>query len=49
MCSNNLPSLKEQRNYKRAKRVGFDWNDANEVMKKLDEEISELKFEHEKI
>ena len=45
----NLPSLtRAKKLQKRAKRVGFDWNDANEVMKKLDEEISELKFEHEK-
>ena len=45
----NLPSLtRAKKLQKRAKRVGFDWNDSDEVMKKLDEEIAELKFEHDK-
>jgi ATP diphosphatase len=40
----NLPSLtRAKKIQRRAKSVGFDWQDKNDVMKKIDEEIDELK------
>ncbi len=40
----NLPSLtRAKKIQKRAKSVGFDWQNENEVLRKIDEEIDELK------
>lgn len=40
----NLPSLtRAKKIQKRAKSVGFDWQNENDVIKKIDEEIDELK------
>jgi len=40
----NLPSLtRAKKIQKRAKSVGFDWQNENEVIRKIDEEIDELK------
>ena len=40
----NLPSLtRAKKIQKRAKSVGFDWQNENDVVKKIDEEIDELK------
>ena len=44
----NLPSLtRAKKLQKRAARVGFDWPSSREVMAKIDEELQELKVEHE--
>ena len=40
----NLPSLtRAKKIQKRAKSVGFDWQNENDVIRKIDEEIDELK------
>ncbi len=40
----HLPALhKAEQVQKRAARVGFDWNEARQVIEKLDEEVAELK------
>ena len=40
----NLPSLtRAKKIQKRAKSVGFDWQNENEVLRKIDEELDELK------
>ena len=45
---NSLPSLlKAERIQEKAAKVGFDWDDKNDVWKKVEEEISELKIEIE--
>ena len=45
----NLPSLtRAKKLQKRAARIGFDWKTKEEVFKKLDEEIKELKIENKK-
>lgn len=44
----NLPSLtRAKKLQKRAARVGFDWPSSKDVMAKIDEELQELKIEHE--
>lgn len=44
----NLPSLtRAKKLQKRAARVGFDWTSSKDVMAKIDEELQELKIEHE--
>ncbi|RPG43205.1 MAG: nucleoside triphosphate pyrophosphohydrolase [Gammaproteobacteria bacterium TMED112] len=43
----NLPSLiRAKKLQKRAARIGFDWNDTNKVINKIEEELEELKTEH---
>lgn len=45
----SLPSLRRaQKVTEKASRVGFDWNSSEEVLSKVDEEISELKIAMEK-
>jgi len=45
---NSLPSLlKAERIQEKAAKVGFDWDNKNDVWKKVEEEISELKVEIE--
>ena len=42
----SLPALRRaEKLQKRASRVGFDWNDAQRVLEKMDEELAELKAE----
>lgn len=44
---NGLPAVvKSQRIQDKARQVGFDWNNAGEVMAKVDEEFAELKEAH---
>ena len=45
----NLPSLtRTKKLQKRATRVGFDWKNSEDIIAKVDEEISELKVEDKK-
>tara|TARA_Y100000814_G_scaffold189815_1_gene139056 strand:- start:557 stop:931 length:375 start_codon:yes stop_codon:yes gene_type:complete len=45
----NLPSLtRTKKLQKRATRVGFDWKNSEDIIAKVDEEISELKVEVKK-
>ena len=44
MTYQNLPSLtRAKKIQKRAKSVGFDWQNENKVLRKIDEEIDKLK------